>query len=93
VVVVFARWTAKLGTGELGRKGSDVHVPLPGDPTARAGALREFAGRWIAIWQDSIVAAGDTPDQVFREIDQQDHPEASVTRVPEPELGIHVGIG
>lgn len=66
---------------------------LPRDPVARANMLREFSGCWIAILEDKVVAAGPTADDVFRQIDDKGLPGASITRIPDPALGVAIGLG
>lgn len=68
-------------------------VSLPDDPMALAAALREYAGLWIAVLDGKVVAAGDSPDKVFWELNERNLPDASITRVPDPALGVHVGMG
>lgn len=68
-------------------------IPLPKEPLERSATLRQFGGLWIAVWNDAIIAAGDTVDKVFWEMDEQHKPDASVTRVPDPKRGIPVGLG
>jgi hypothetical protein len=78
----------------LSKRGEMKRVPLPQDPMERSELLRdEFAGLWIAVWNDEIIAVGDSSDQVFARIDAQGLAEATVVRIPNPELGLAVGLG
>jgi len=68
-------------------------VRIPTELAARADLLREFAGLWIATWEDRVVAAGQTADEVFRQLDEKNLPDAVVARVPDPDRGVAVGLG
>jgi hypothetical protein len=71
-----------------------LRVPLPDDPHERSSLLRDqFRGLWIAVWENEIIAAAPTIDAMFESMDEQRLPEAAVSHVPDPELGVAVGLG
>ncbi len=82
-----ARWRRKAGQAEV----DDQRIPSRAPD--RAEFLRQFAGLWIAVWRDRVVAAGQTADEVFRQIDEKRLPDAVISRVPDPRKGIAVGLG
>jgi excisionase family DNA binding protein len=44
----------------------------------------EYAGKWVAIYEDRLVAAGDTGAEVFEAIERAGLPQTLVTYVEEP---------
>lgn len=69
-----------------------LRVPLSRDPLARAEQLRQFSGCWIAVWDDEVIAAEQSPDELFRKIDELGMNEAAVTRIPDTRE-VFVGLG
>lgn len=67
-------------------------VHLASDPMRRAAQLREFSGLWIGVWEGDVVAAADTPDRLFRMLDDMGFPQAAVNRIPETR-DVFVGLG
>jgi hypothetical protein len=75
----------------------DEQVVLPREGMARAAVLRQFAGRWIGTTEtadgEQVVAVSDTPDEIFRILDEKGLPDAVVSRVPDIRHGLPIGIG
>lgn len=69
-----------------------LRVPLSTDPMERAEQLREFSGCWIAVWDDAVVATEQSPDELFRKLDEFGLPDAAVTRIPDSRE-VFVGLG
>ena len=66
-------------------------VKLPSDPVEQADLLAQFAGLWVAVWNDEVIAAEMTLDSLYRTLDEQGRPLATVFRVPDPKQGVFVG--
>lgn len=72
-----------------GRRGT---APAPAsDPSASGGhsladRLRPLVGRWVAIKDDDILHAADTPQQLVEWLGEHGQKADSVFRVPESEL-------
>lgn len=52
--------------------------------------LQQFAGLWIAIDADEVVAADTSIDSIYRALDDLNKPLATVVRVPDPRHGVFV---
>lgn len=69
-----------------------VEIELPEDRDARAEVLSRYAGLWIALDGNTIVAAVETMDGLYEVLDRMNKPFATVFRVPDPEQGVFVGL-
>jgi len=45
---------------------------------------KEYAGKWVAVYEDRLVASSDTAAEVFAEMDRAGLPQSLVTFVEEP---------
>lgn len=75
----------------LHRREVFVATKLPTDPVEQAELLSQFAGLWIALWHDEVVATAPTIDMLYRALDDKELPSATVFRVPDPRQGVFVG--
>lgn len=45
---------------------------------------REYAGKWVAIYEDRLIASGDNAAEVYAEVDKAGFPQTLVTFIEEP---------
>lgn len=48
-----------------------------------ANELEKHRGRWVAVFQDHIIAAGDTAQEVVDEAEKQGYTDPLIYRVPQ----------
>lgn len=73
------------------RKEGAVAMELPADPLEQAKTLAQFAGLWIAVMEDAVVATEPTIDRLYKTLDDRGLSNATVFRVPDPKQGVFVG--
>jgi hypothetical protein len=45
---------------------------------------REYAGKWVAVYEDKLIASGDNAAEVYAEVDKAGFPQTLVTFIEEP---------
>jgi len=46
----------------------------------------EYAGKWVAVYEDRLVASGDNAKDVYAKVDRANYPQTLVTYIEEPLL-------
>ena len=64
----------------------DIRVHSPSEPERLGDRLRSLAGRWVAIKDDEVLHAADTPRELVEWLSQHGQKADSMFRVPEDEL-------
>lgn len=67
-------------------RGGNSRVDSPTEPERLGDRLRSFAGEWVAIKDDDVLHAANTPRELVQWLSQHGQKADSMFRVPENEL-------